>query len=69
MPKMLRILTEIFNLQSVLKKLLQANHVIAQIVRQKMVILGTGQLTGTTDGQLAHGLLLPGVLVLTGHLD
>ena len=35
-----------------------------------MVILRTGQLTGTTaDGQLAHGLLLPGVLVLAGHLD
>ena len=47
----------------------QANHVIAQIVRQKMVILRTQELTGTADGQLAHGLLLPGVLVLAGHLQ
>ena len=32
--------------------------------------LRTGQLTGTSaDGQLAHGLHLPGVLVLAGHLD
>ena len=54
---------------SLLQRRYQANHVIAQTVRQKMVILRTRELTGTADGQLAHGLLLPGVLVLAGHLD